>query len=857
MSFRNCVYNSRTQSIRLFTWDVEGKRVSYDLSVSPYLYIEDNAGDKKTIYGTRAKKKTFTNSYNRNKFISDSGITRVYENLPVVQQYLIDTFWRDNESEAFTSKPLKVTFLDIETYSPNGFPNVDDPQDTVNVITCYDSFSKKFFTFGLNDYNNTDPRVVYYKCKNERDLFLKFINYIEADYPDVLSGWNSEFFDIPYIINRCEKILGQEYVERLSPVGRVHYREMLGKFGKQQKRYFIDGISCIDYLDIYRRFCLSLRESYKLDAIGEIELNERKIDYGNIDLCTLADTQWQTFVDYNIQDVNLIVRLEEKLQYVTLLRMLAYVGLTTLEGAMGTISVINGALAIRARKRGEIMSTFVRKGIDGKNPGAYVAEPKSGFKKNIVSFDANSLYPSVMISLNLSPETKIGRVEKNNNNNINIYHVNGQCIELTPAKFNEFIKSEKCALTKAGFLFTQKKQGIIPEFLDYYYQERVSIKGTLYNLKKKLNTLSKKDKEYTSVQYEVERLNTKQMVIKILINSAYGYMGNKQAPIGDDDIASSVTLTGQAIIKQAGKLLQSYLTETYNITDPLTLDESWIYSDTDSCYFSLDSIQNQVPIKDATGDITPQFYGEVDRIEKYLNKNITDWAIKTLRTVDSRFVFKRECIADVGLFLQKKRYVMHILDDEGIKVNKFKYTGVEVVRTSMPNAVKPYAKKIIETMLLTQSHHETNRILAEAYDVFKTLPIQDIAFVMGVKGYEKYASKCKEFEIAKGTPIHVKAAYLHNFINKKLSIEKQHENITSGDKIRFYYTTQPNKYGVDVIGFKYNLPEQYNEEFKIDYEKMFEKILYNSIERFYNNVNWQIRKPTDNVRTELFDLFSC
>lgn len=855
MAYRNCVYNSRNQSVKLFTWDESGKRIQCDVSVSPYLYIEDNSGDKTTIFGTKAKKKIFNNVYERNKFIQDSGIKRVYENIPAVQQYLIDTFWTENEKPEFTRNQLKVTFIDIETYSVDDFPNIDNPDHTVNVITCYDNFSRQFHTFGLKPYTGTNKNIAYTHCKNERDLFIKFIEYIEEDYPDVLSGWNSEFFDIPYIINRCERILGQEYVNRLSPTGNVYYREVMGKFGRQQKRYYIEGIACIDYLDIYRRFCLKLRESYKLDAIGEVELGERKVDYGDMNLSTLADTDWSKFVDYNVQDVNLLVRLEDKLQYIVLLRMLSYVGLTTLEGAMGTISVINGALTIRARKRKEVLSTFIRNQGEGKNPGAYVAEPKSGFKNNIVSFDANSLYPNVMISLNLSPETKVGRVEKNSNGNINIYHVSGRCIELTPDKFATFIKAEECSLTKAGFLFTQKKKGIIPEFLDYYYNERVKIREELFKVKQKLSSLEKTDKDYTSLKYEVERLNTKQMVIKILINSAYGYMGNKQAPIGDDDIASSVTLTGQAIIKQAGKFLQEYLTSEYSVTDANVLDESWVYSDTDSCYFSLDCIKDRVPIK-VDGDINPDFYKVVNNIESYLNKNITTWAEKNLRTKDSRFVFKRECIADVGLFLQKKRYVMHILDDEGIKVDKFKYTGVEVVRTSMPNAVKPYAKKIIETMLISQSHHQTNKVLKETYEVFKTLPIEDIAFVMGVKGYEKYASECREFSIAKKTPVHVKAAYLHNFLNKKMGIDNKYEEISSGDKIRFYYTLQPNRYGIDVIGFKYNRPEEYDNDLKVDYEKMFEKILYNSIERFYANVKWQIRKPTDNVQTELFDLFS-
>lgn len=850
--YRNAVYNSRNQSIKLFTWDDEGSRVTRDVTFNPYLYLEAPDGDKVSIYGTKVKKRTFNTQYDRTKYIADSGNRRLFENIPTVQQYLLETFWRENETPEFTQHPLRMVFLDIETFSPDSFPNTEDPTHTVNVITCYDTFSKKFHTFGLNPYDNKAENVIYYHCKNERALFIKFIEYIEADFPDILSGWNSEFFDIPYIINRIERLLGQEYVNRLSPTGQVYDRMMRGKFGREVKRYYISGVACIDYLDIYKRFCLRLRESYKLDAIGEVELNERKIDYGNINLATLSETDWDTFVKYNIQDVNLLVRLEEKLQYVSLLRMLSYVGLTTLEGAMGTISVINGALTIKARKRKEVISTFVRPQAEGKNPGAYVAEPKHGFKENVVSFDANSLYPNVMIALNLSPETKVGKIEKTDDNNFVVHHVSGKSFNLTKEKFSSFIKQEELSITKAGFLFTQKKQGIIPEFLDHYYKERVIIKEELFKVRKKLQTLNKSDADYEKVQFEVERLNTKQMVIKILVNSCYGYMGNKQAPIGDDDIASSVTLTGQAVIKQAGKLLQDYLTTNFNVTDSHTLNESWVYSDTDSCYFSLGCIKDKVPLKDGEV-ISEKFYKTVNDLEDYLNIGITSWAKKNLLTKDSRFVFKRECIADVAVFLQKKRYVMHILDDEGLKVNKFKYVGVEVVRTTMPNAIKPYAKKIIETMLLTQSQNQTNKLLNETFDVFKSLSPEEIAFVMGVKGYEKYESQCKEFLVAKGMPIHVKSAYYHNLIMSK--IDGKSETITSGDKIRYLYVEKQNKYGITTIGFKYNYNDEFRNLFKIDYVLMFEKILFNSIERFYDSVNWRIRKPTDNVQTELDDLF--
>lgn len=853
--YRNAIYNSRDQSIRLFTWDNEGKRIDYDVSVSPYLFVEDSKGDRTSIYNTKLKRKSFQNAYLRNKYVQDSGIKRIFENLPVVQQFLVDCYGKENETDNFSRYDLKITYIDIETYSVDSFPNVEDPDHTVNVITCYDNFSKKFNTFGLKPYTNKNPDVVYVHCKNERELFVKFLEYFADEYPDVLSGWNSTGFDIPYIINRCTKILGEEYTNMLSPLKNIYFRNFRGNFGKEQKRYFVDGIACIDYLDIYKRFCLTLRESYKLNAIAELELGDKKVDYGDVDLATLADTDWNKFIDYNIQDVNLLVKLEEKLQYISLLRMLAYVGLTTLEGAMGTLSVINGALTIRARNRGEVISTFIRSGKESKNPGAYVAEPKTGFKENIVSFDANSLYPNVMISLNLSPETKVGKLNKTPDDKIEIQHVSGKTYELTKEKFNQFVVQEQLSITKAGFLFSQKKKGIIPEFLDYYYQARVKIQQELFEYEKQLAGLDKADPKYRAIKFTVERLNTKQMVIKILINSCYGYMGNKQAPIGDDDIASSVTLTGQAVIKHAGKLLQDYLRQNYNIVDPETLDGSWVYSDTDSCYFSLGCIQDKVPIlKD--GAISPEFYKTVDSLNDYLNTGIKVWAEKFLKTKNSRFIFKREYISDIGVFLQKKRYVLHILDNKGIKCDKFKYTGVEVVRTTMPDAIKPYAKRIIETMFKTKSLKATNDILNETYDKFKTLSPEEIAFVMGVKGYEKYASKCKGFTIVKGMPIHVKSAYYHNHIMSNVLNSNKVEDITSGDKVRYVYLEKPNKYGIESIGFKYDYPDEFKSLFKINYDKMFEKILFESIRRFYEAVSWQIRKPSENVKTDLFELFS-
>lgn len=253
-------------------------------------------------------------------------------------------------------------------------------------------------------------------------------------------------------------------------------------------------------------------------------------------------------------------------------------------------------------------------------------------------------------------------------------------------------------------------------------------------------------------------------------------------------------------------------------------------------------------------EITDEYLKEVQHIEDYLNTEIKKWGTTALNSHDCRLNFKREVIADTGLFLQKKRYVIHVLDEEGIPTNKFKYTGVEVVRTTMPKAIKPYVKKIIETMLITRNLSTTNKLFNETYDIFKSLSIEDIAFVMGVKGYEKYASQCTAFNTTKHMPIHVKAAYFYNLMLDRLNIGVKHERLSSGDKVRYFYVKQPNRFGLSIMGYKYDFPKEFTDLFEPDQEKMFEKIIFSVIERFYQAVNWKLTTPGSQVQTDLFEL---
>lgn len=587
--YRNAVYNSRTKSIHLWTWSNDGERVYQELPFKPYLYLENKKGEDRSIYGTALTKREFETGWDRNKFIKNCGIKRLFENLPPHQQFLVDNYYHSCSNDDFSQYPLRVMFLDIECpihqdHKPDaGFPDKDNPEHVINLITVYDNFDGIYYTFGLKPYyHNSDLNIIYEHCLTEEELLKKFIKFFRKNYPDVLSSYNGANFDIPYLINRITTVLSEDWARKLSPIGVIYEKiNKEGKFGMASKEYVIDGISCLDYYVLYQKFSMDKLEAYKLDSVAEHELDENKVEYeGSLeDLCK---SDWNKFVSYNIRDVEILVKLDEKLRYIELIRFISYLGLCKMEEAIMTVRVINGAVAIRARHRNEKIPTFVRPSIEGKIPGAYVAEPKIGFHKNIVSFDANSLYPSVMISLNMSPETKIGKVEKDGDT-YKIQHISGKIFELTKENFAKFLTEEQAALSKADILFSQKKKGLMPEFLDWLYAKRKEMKGNMGKLKRlPTDGLSKED--LNERKKDIQKYDTFQHAYKIVLNSTYGYCANKFAPLGDDEIGASVTLTGQAAIKKSNDLVVDFVSKNYpkilNIVENVLT-----YNDTDSLVY--------------------------------------------------------------------------------------------------------------------------------------------------------------------------------------------------------------------------------------------------------------------------------
>ena len=860
MSYRNIYYDQRNKKMILFTWDKNGVPVREEYDYKPWLYVGTTGSkDAVSMFNTPLKKITFNSDFERRKYVKDSGITKFFDNLPTQQQFLVEKFWNINETPEFSKNPLKIAFIDIEVYSPGKFPDPKEAPAPINAITLYNTLDKVYHIWGTKPYTPKQPDMVYHYFDNEPDMLRDFVSFFEVLDIDVFSGFNSESFDIPYIMNRLNNILDESWAKRMSPVGEVYSSEYVNRFGALAQKWKLQGISCIDYLEIYRKLIAKELPSFKLNYIAEIELGEHKLEYEQSNLFDLADNDWETFIDYNIQDVVLLVKLDQKLKYLQVLRLLAYAGLTDMESAMGTTAVTLGGMAIRCKYRDKKLMTFKRNG-SGSYGGAFVINPQKGFHEAVVSFDANSLYPNTCITCNVSPETKLGYITNIQDGVVEFQNISGKQYKIDEGKFKKLCIQEKMAVAANNVVYSQKNKGILPEYMDYYYQQRVKVKKIIKDTKKQYE-VEKDPKKKHDLQFELDRLDMVQYSLKIQINSAYGALGASFFPAGDTDVAASITATGQAIIKKSYDIADQFAREK-GVDVKTGTNGMWYIvagGDTDSGYLSFSSIFNVLNIKLTESDgvtITKEAYDIVAEYDKYLNKNIEQWARDELYSIDPRIKFGREVIADKAMFLRKKRYLMHVLDNEGNTKPKFKVAGLEIKRTNMPADVKKYASKILENMCMTCDINSTNDVLNETYDYIKTLNESQLAEVSNINGYEKYSSQCNGLMTVKGMPRHVKSAYHYNYILKDLGLTGKYQEIKDGDKIRVLAVDpKQNKYRISAIAFINNYPEEFKSMFKIDYEYMFEKHIYSFVERYYEDCGWVARKPGEMVATDLFSLF--
>ena len=856
--YRNIYYDYKNSIIHLWTWDQDNQRTKVEIDFEPFIYIEDkNQHDATSIFNTKLKKLSFINNHKRKTYVTDTQNKRIFFNLSPDQQFLLTTFKDSALNDDFARNALRIFYLDIETYKQNEldpFSTPEEAKDMINVITIYDSLLQTYHVWGLKDYHTTQEDVFYTKCFNEKDLLSTFLKFWRKNTPDIVSGWNFHGYDLPYIMNRLTILFDEDKNKKMSPIDRVYLKEnvSVNKLGQKKDQWVLAGVSCLDYMDVYKAFSLGERESYSLGFIGEYELGDTKLNYNSSSLSKLADTDWNTFVDYNIQDVRLLVKLDDKLKFMDLIRNLSYKGFIPFEKSMGKVSMITGAVAHQALLQNLIIPTFTYENIRTKFEGGYVYEPKPSLYNDLVTYDANSLYPNTIITLNISPETKIGKVIEVNNGIYKIRLVTNKEVNLTKDQFLSFIKDEQISITKANVLYTQKFKGVVPTLIDKIYKQRVDAKNKCLDAKKKAEETTDAD-EKRKLKIIADENDSLSNVYKTLINSIYGVFSQEFSPFFDIDHAKSVTLTGQAVVKKGSNLFYDFLV---NDGYKGAYGDVVKYIDTDSAFLSFSDYFNfkGIQLKNSHG-ITKEARTFIDNLGKYVNSEINIWAKKELNSIDPRYHFKREKICDVALLQAKKFYILHVLDNEGVKKNEFLYKGIEIVKAAMSKDVKVLTKNIIESAILSQDRRKATQLFHDSYENYCKLPIETISVRKNAKSYNKWSNIFIDNKFGKGTPNHYQGALYYNKLLDDQNIKHLYSEIGNGTKIKYFYCER-NKFNIKTMAFIDEYPKEFLVFIKPHYKMMFEKNVLPVISRIYHIIGWPLPSVGCEEVTDIIKLFS-
>ena len=812
-----------------------GRRIEKKVKYEPILFTTTNTPTEwKALDGTPVgianAGKRFESMRSANEYVTANkavGGKKIYGNTKYIPAFINDYYPGNIE---FDRNKINVTTIDIEVASDDGFPDPAKADHKIISICMKNNIGNTYYVWGLGEYDSDksymkDNMVVYRRFEREDDLLINFITHWSSQQysPDVVTGWNTRFFDIPYLVNRINRMLGEAYVKRLSPWGMID-RQEITKMGRTQTAYELKGISQLDYLDLFKKFGYSYgpQESYKLDHIAHVVLGENKLDYDEYsNLHTLYKYNHQKFIDYNIKDVELVDRIEDKLGLITLCMTMAYKGGVNYNDTFGT-TLIWDTIIYRRLFANNIIVPFIEDKTKTMYPGGFVKEPQVGIHDNVVSFDLNSLYPSIIMQYNMSPETIA-------NGEITSFDIE-----------NVLTKSERPnnngkALAANGQYFNIDKPGIIPFIIDEMYKERVGIKQDMINAQKEKEKVDKNDKqEIYRIERDIAIAENRQMSIKILLNSLYGALGNRYFRFFDQRVAEAITLTGQLTIRWAEYAINSYLNRMLS-------PESWkdyvIAIDTDSLYVCLDDL-----VKKFDPNNTIDFLDNVctDVLEPELEKSYAE-LYGMLGGIDNRMVMKREAIADRALWTAKKRYIMNVHDNEGVRYKqpKLKIMGIEAIKSSTPEPCRKALKEIFK-VIMQKDESSVQEAIEQFKQHFKTLDPDQIAFPRGVTQVKKFQDRNTLYK--KGTPIHVRGAILYNKLVGDMALNKKYELINNGEKIKFLYLRQPNSIHENVIAFPSYLPEEFGLRKYIDHELQFQKTFLDPIEPVLEAVGWSSKE---------------
>lgn len=814
-----------------------GEKTQYTVPCEPWLFVNSRpAGEEyKTLEGKTVYKKVFDSVYDaRNYLKENSGVhgINIYGMTNWIYPFINDHF---DGSIEYDPNLISVTTIDIETDSEGGFPDIATADKQLTAITVRQG--DKSVVMGYFDYTPESDNVTYLKCKDETDLLNKFIAVWRSKQfnPDIVTGWNVEFFDMPYLINRIKRIIGPETAKKLSPWGILSEREVEIN-GRMHTIPIIVGITILDYLQLYRKFSFTMQESYKLDHIANVVLGEKKLDYQELGFDNLNDFykgDFRNYINYNIRDVDLVYRMDDKLKFIEQVYALAYDAKVNYLDTFTSVRMWDVIIHNYLISQNIVVPMFdpgEREGQEGIE-GAYVKEPLVGMHEWVVSFDLNSLYPHLIMQYNISPETYKGMFPSLNTSDGVEKILNGA---LNDIGIRNEMMSSNYTVAATGCYFDRDRQGFLPKLMEKMYDDRVKFKNQMIAAKKKYEQTPTYD-----LEKEIAQCHNMQLAKKIQLNSAYGALGNRFFRWFDPKYAESITKSGQLSIRWMENNINRYLNKLFK-----TGNQDYVIAvDTDSMYITLKNLVTQV-MPDASDDKVVAYLDMVceKKLEPFIDKCYDELGVY-VNAFAQKMKMKREAIANKGIFTAKKRYILNVYNNEGVQYSepKLKIMGIEAVRSSTPAAVRNTLKESFG-IIMSGTENDIQQFVAKKREEFKALPFEDVAFPRGCKEIDKWMDNSGGKIFKSGTPIHVKGAILYNYAIKERGIMNKYEPVHRGSKIKFCYLKTPNYLGEHVISTPGTLPKELELDHLVDYDKQFEKSFLEPLSTILGVIGWEAEK---------------
>ena len=819
MAFYTSVY-MRGNKIYMRGFDL-GLRIKDVIEYKPYVFIQKKEGKFKTLDGRAVGKMQFENISEARDFCKrydEVSNVDIYGLNQFNYLYIYDTFKGDID---YDPRLVNVGIIDIECAADEGFPDIQKADKEITAITV--RCRKRNYVFGCGKFFTADPNTYYVKCKDEYELLIKFIETWQSLELDIVTGWNIEFFDIPYLVNRIKNLLGDAYAKKLSPWNILDEKTIEFR-GKENQSFNPAGIAVLDYYQLYRKFMFGNQESYKLDYIAQVELGQKKLDYSEYgSLLELYKNNFQKFIEYNIIDCVLVERLDDKLKFVEQVMALAYDAKVNYNDTMTTVRAWDVIIHNYLLDQKIVIPQFKKQSDFDNLIGGYVKEPKIGLSKWVVSFDLNSLYPHLIMQYNISPETFVGKVQFPSID----YMLDGHW---------EY-RDSSVAYAANGCTYRKDKQGFLPQLMEKMYNDRVVYKKKMIEAKQSYEkTKSKEDEKL------VARYNNMQMAKKIQLNSAYGALGNQYFRWFNFNHAQAITTSGQLSIRWIEKKINEYMNKickTKNV-------DFVIASDTDSIYVTFENLIPENCDELEAVKLIDQFCE--NKVQHYINSCYDELA-SIMNAYQQKMQMKRETIANKGIWRGKKMYILNAWNVEGVQYDqpKLKLSGIEAVRSSTPHACRDNIKQAL-SIIMNSDEQSLHKFVQDFRERFMTLPFEDVAFPRGVKGMNKYKDSANIYK--SGTPIQVKGSLLFNNLLKKYKLTNI-PPISDGDKIKFAYLKMPNPIQDTVIATADYIPKEFNLDKYIDRDLQFSKSFLEPLKSITEVIGWEVEQ-----RATLEDFFS-